>query len=121
MELGLRDEQHQVTGTGSQLDERRQGHPWEFRERVLVLTPDLEELAARDATSKDGRPRTDDRSDSTTDRDPRFDDAEAPSEGEGGSGLDQEREEGRDDATNENTVDDVVEQRSVEEDSNDEA
>ncbi|MCH5373907.1 MAG: hypothetical protein JJ992_08025, partial [Planctomycetes bacterium] len=45
MEVSLSDQQHQVTGTGAQLDDRRQEHPWEFKEKIVVQPPDLDELA----------------------------------------------------------------------------
>ncbi len=53
MENDLRDERRKVTGSGSQLDERRTELPWQFRETIVVAPPDLEEMvyAIMDATN----------------------------------------------------------------------
>ena len=44
MEIALRDEQRQVRGSGAQQDDRRSQHPWQFKETITVLPPDLDEL-----------------------------------------------------------------------------
>lgn len=45
MESRLRDAQHQVTGAGTQFDERQPELRWEFKERIVVLPPQKEEAA----------------------------------------------------------------------------
>lgn len=52
LETKLRDARHQVAGSGAQLDDRRTDHPWTFKEKVIVLPPDLDQLAAVDAGSE---------------------------------------------------------------------
>ena len=43
MESKLRDTQHQVTGSGTHYDERRQEFHWGFKERIVVLPKNREE------------------------------------------------------------------------------
>ena len=43
METRLRDSQHQVTGSGTHYDERRQDFHWAFKERIVVLPENREE------------------------------------------------------------------------------
>lgn len=45
MESRLRDAQHQVTGGGTQFDERQPELRWEFKEKIVVLPPQKEEAA----------------------------------------------------------------------------
>jgi Tfp pilus assembly PilM family ATPase len=43
MESRLRDERHQVTGSGTQFDERQPELRWQFKEKIVVLPPSQEE------------------------------------------------------------------------------
>jgi hypothetical protein len=43
MESDIRDEQHQVTGSGTYYDERKQELRWGFREEIVVLPETREE------------------------------------------------------------------------------
>ena len=45
MESALRDARHQVSGSGTTLDERQPEHRWQFKERIVVLPPEREETA----------------------------------------------------------------------------
>ena len=45
MESRLRDDQHQVTGSGTQFDERQPELRWQFKEKIVVLPPSREEAA----------------------------------------------------------------------------
>ncbi|HPM84814.1 MAG TPA: hypothetical protein PLF81_29115 [Candidatus Anammoximicrobium sp.] len=45
MESRLRDAQHQVTGGGTQFDERQPELRWQFKEKIVVLPPQREEVA----------------------------------------------------------------------------
>lgn len=45
MESRLRDEQHQVTGSGTQFDERQPELHWQFKEKIVVLPVSREEAA----------------------------------------------------------------------------
>lgn len=43
MENDLRDDVHQVTGSGGQYDDRQQTYPWRFKERIDVPASQIEE------------------------------------------------------------------------------
>jgi len=64
LEVALRSPQHQVTGTGAQRVDRRQDLPWEFKERINILPPDLENLTAAELI--DGPVEPDESAPSTT-------------------------------------------------------
>jgi hypothetical protein len=45
MESRLRDPQHQVTGGGTQFEERQAEYRWQFKEKIVVLPPQPQEAA----------------------------------------------------------------------------
>ena len=45
METRLRDARRQVTGGGTQFDERQPELRWEFKEKIVVLPPQSQEAA----------------------------------------------------------------------------
>ncbi len=48
MESGLRDDIHQVTGSGTYFDERQDDFQWSFKERIVVLPQQPEETVEND-------------------------------------------------------------------------
>jgi Tfp pilus assembly PilM family ATPase len=70
LEEALRSPQHQVTGTGAQRVDRRQDLPWEFKERINVLPPDLENLSAADLIEEADPSDPSDQSDQSDQSDP---------------------------------------------------
>lgn len=45
LETALRDERHQVVGSGGQFDEHQDEYRWRFKETILIAAPSLEEVA----------------------------------------------------------------------------
>jgi len=112
MEIRLSDGQHEVTGTGSQLDERRSEHPWEFKEKITVQSPDIEALTQQ-AMSDEGA----DKPLAEAETGKAVEDASEAEKVEGEQPA--EQDPGKDDAPAEESADEVVEQ-SVEEGSGNE-
>jgi hypothetical protein len=48
LETALRDERHQVVGSGGQFDEHQDEYRWRFKETILIAAPDIEEVAAHE-------------------------------------------------------------------------
>ena len=77
LENKLRDERRKVSGSGSQLDERRRELPWQFRETIVVAPPDLEEMVYASLDTRDASDASDE-----------SDESDASDASDGSDGLD---------------------------------